>query len=177
MRRPKLQTKSFNGFNVNGREGKEREREREGGGGGGGRGVEIEDCVELNNLLKRIKPPPPPLSIKASERKIIKIDGCVNFFFPFFSIFVKWHRCNPHPAHLLALHFNHFVQTKLAPHPSWSLFWVIRIWHRTANGNRVGLKTNTEANNRVLRLPAIVLLNTTFRPGNSGLLRVYVQAF
>ena len=32
-------------------------------------------------------------------------------------------------------------------------------------------------NNRVLRLPAIVLLNTTFRPGNSGLLRVYVQAF
>ena len=27
-------------------------------------------------------------------------------------------------------------------------------------------------NNRVLRLPAIVLLNTTFRPGNSGLLRV-----
>ena len=30
-------------------------------------------------------------------------------------------------------------------------------------------------NNRVLRLPAIVLLNTTFRPGNSGLLRVYVQ--
>ena len=29
-------------------------------------------------------------------------------------------------------------------------------------------------NNRVLRLPAIVLLNTTFRPGNSGLLRVYV---
>ena len=26
-------------------------------------------------------------------------------------------------------------------------------------------------NNRVLRLPAIVLLNTTFRPGNSGLLR------
>ena len=32
-------------------------------------------------------------------------------------------------------------------------------------------------NNRVLRLPAIVLLNTTFRPGNSGLLRIYVQAF
>ena len=32
-------------------------------------------------------------------------------------------------------------------------------------------------NNRVLCLPAIVLLNTTFRPGNSGLLRVYVQAF
>ena len=30
-------------------------------------------------------------------------------------------------------------------------------------------------NNRVLRLPAIVLLNTTFRPANSGLLRVYVQ--
>ena len=28
-------------------------------------------------------------------------------------------------------------------------------------------------NNRVLRLPAIVLLNTTFRPENSGLLRVY----
>ena len=28
-------------------------------------------------------------------------------------------------------------------------------------------------NNRVLRLPAIVLLNTTFRPGNSGLLRIH----
>ena len=27
-------------------------------------------------------------------------------------------------------------------------------------------------NNRVLRLPAIVLLNTTFRPGNSGLLGI-----
>ena len=37
----------------------------------------------------------------------------------------------------------------------------------------VGVRT---FNNRVLRLPAIVLLNTTFRPGNSSLLRVYVQA-
>ena len=38
-------------------------------------------------------------------------------------------------------------------------------------------ETSFFLNNRVLRLPAIVLLNTTFRPGNSGLLRVYVQAF
>ena len=45
-------------------------------------------------------------------------------------------------------------------------------------GNRLGnKKTKTQKqsallNNRVLRLPAIVLLNTTFRPGNSGPLRV-----
>ena len=42
--------------------------------------------------------------------------------------------------------------------------------------NRVFLFTDILAgftfNNRVLRLPAIVLLNTTFRPGNSGLLRL-----
>ena len=33
---------------------------------------------------------------------------------------------------------------------------------------------NYSFNNRVLRLPAVVLLNTMFRPGNSGLLRLYV---
>ena len=45
-------------------------------------------------------------------------------------------------------------------------------------GNELAAETNkSKMNNRVLRLPAIVLLNTRFRPGNSGILRVYVQAF
>ena len=47
------------------------------------------------------------------------------------------------------------------------------VMKRTSGSNDQGQTFN----NRVLRLPAIVLLNTTFRPGNSaaGLLRVYVK--
>ena len=40
-------------------------------------------------------------------------------------------------------------------------------WKKSSEGGKEKKKDQYTVNNRVLRLPAIVLLNTTFRPGNS----------
>ena len=61
-------------------------------------------------------------------------------------------------------HYSEFIAeaslAPAAPYYSQELFFVFTDIH------------GFTFNNRVLRLPAIVFLNTTFRPGNSGLLRV-----
>ena len=58
----------------------------------------------------------------------------------------------------------------------------ISVWYTINRADRKGevftdILAGFTFNDKVLCLPAIVLLNTTFWPWNSGLLRVYVQAF